>query len=150
MGKILRDERKKQIGDDPYLKEAKLILDLKDEKDVLSYMQYLGQVSQDWLVAAKALEKIGAPAVDALIQAIESDNPLLRGRAMNVLSKMGDERAIKALTKASNITKEDFRRVGTKPISVPGMVIEFTLEEGLEDYRKVAKDALEKLKKNLR
>ncbi|MBA7484660.1 hypothetical protein ES707_20190 [subsurface metagenome] len=131
--RALRDERKKQqIGD--------------VDNAVSSYMFELGQASDKWFVAYDALERIGPPAVDALIQAIESDNSLLRLRAMDLLGKIGDKRAIEALTKASNISEEDFRRMGTKPTKVAGMVIEVPLSDLLEEYRENAKKVLEKIK----
>jgi len=130
--KALRDERKKQIGD--------------IDNAVSSYMLDLGQASDKWFVAYDALERIGPPAVDALIHAIESDNSLLRLRAMDLLSKTRDKRAIEALTKASNVSEEDFHRMGTKPTEVAGMVIEVPLSDELEEYRKSAKKALKKIK----
>ena len=130
--RALRDERKKQIGD--------------VDNAVSSYMFELGQASDKWSVAYDALKRIGPPAVDALIQAIESGNSPLRLRTIDLLSKIGDKRAIEALTKASNISEEDFRRIGTKPTKIDGMVIEVPLSELLEEYREKAKEALEKIK----
>ena len=84
--------------------------------------------------------------MDALIQAIESDNPLLRIRAMSLLGEIGDKWAIEALTKASNISEEDFSQMETKPPKVAGMVIKVPLSDLLEEYRENAKKSLEKIK----
>jgi len=48
--------------------------------------------------ASKALAKIGFPAVDTLIQAIQDQNPVVRRFATNALGKIEDRRALKPLT----------------------------------------------------
>ena len=47
-----------------------------------------------------ALGEIGKPAVESLIQAMENENPQIRARAAEALSKIGDERAIEPLDRA--------------------------------------------------
>lgn len=49
--------------------------------------------------ASKALAKIGFPAVDTLIQAIQDQNPVVRRFAANALGKIEDRRASKPLTR---------------------------------------------------
>ena len=49
-----------------------------------------------------ALGKIGEPAVKPLLNAFESNDWHMRGRAAEVLGKIGDERAIKPLIRALN------------------------------------------------
>jgi len=47
-----------------------------------------------------ALGEIGKPAVESLIQAMEDENPQIRARTAEALSKIGDERAIEPLDRA--------------------------------------------------
>lgn len=134
--KTLRDEREKQIGD--------------VDSAVSSYMRELGEASSGWFIAYDALKRIGTPAQDALIQAIESDSSLLRNRAMSLLSEIGDERAIEPLTKTSKISEEDFRRIAkisgtTKTFIRGGIKIEISLADLLEEHRENAKKALKKI-----
>ena len=50
--------------------------------------------------AILALGEIGEPAVEPLIHAMENENPQIRARAAEALSKIGDERAIEPLNRA--------------------------------------------------
>ena len=135
--KALRDERKKQIGD--------------VGSAISSYMEELGQASDKWFIAYDALKRIGTSAVDALIKAIESDNDLLRSRAIDLLGNIGDQRAIEPLTRASKVSEEDFRQfVGISGISktfdMGGVQIEVPLTDLLKEYRKYAKRALKMIR----
>lgn len=139
--KALRDERAKQIED--------------VDSAVSSYIKELGQASTTWPVAYDALKRIGAPATDALVKAIESDNSLLRGRAMDLLGKIGDQRAIEPLTKASKISEEEFRRItgikgATQTFMMGSVKIEVSLTDMLKEHRENAKTALKEIKKRTR
>jgi tetratricopeptide (TPR) repeat protein len=136
--KALRCERKKQIGD--------------VDNAIGSYMEELGQASDKWFIAYDALERMGTPAVDGLIQAIQSDNQLLRGRAMDLLGKIRDQRAIEPLTRASKISEQEFRRLAgisgaSKAFDMGGMQVSVPLTDLLKEYRKNAEEALKKIKK---
>src|SRR5687768_11293510 len=77
--------------------EAKQTSDAELKAQVSSNLEELGKAKYpDWFIAYEALEKIGSPAVPALIRAIESDNSLLRGRALDLLGKIKDKSAIPA------------------------------------------------------
>jgi len=139
--KALRDERAKQIED--------------VDSAVSSYIKQLGQASTTWPVAHDALKRIGAPATGALTKAIESDNSLLRARSMDLLGKIGDQRAIEPLTKASKITEEEFRRItgitgATQTIMMGSTKIEVPLTDMLKEHREYAKTALKEIKKRTR
>lgn len=136
--KALRDERAKQVTD--------------VDAAVTSYVDELGKASSTWYVAYDALARIGAPAVGALIEAMESDNRLLWGRAMDLLGKIGDPRAIEPLTKASKISWEDFRKIartsGTSLTVYYGSTpVQVQLSDLWEEYRQNAKGALKRIKK---
>jgi len=134
--KALRDEKKKDIGD--------------VAKAVGSYMEELGQASDRWFIAYEALARIGAPAIDNLIEAVESDNGLLRSRSIDLLGKIGDQRAVAPLKRASTISEREFRRISrlsgrTQVSYIGGMRIEVPVSDLWEEYRKYAVAALKKI-----
>lgn len=138
--KALRDERLKPIADvDGALK---------------SYLEELGQASGRWHVAYEAITRLGTPAIAPLVQALESENDLLRSRAIDLLAKMGDKSAIPALEKASKLGEQDFRRITglsgkSRIVNMGGTQIEVPVSGLLDDYHRYAKETLKQIKKRV-
>jgi tetratricopeptide (TPR) repeat protein len=138
--KALRDERLKPISDvDGALK---------------SYLEELGQASGRWHVAYEAITRLGTPAIAPLVQALESENDLLRSRAIDLLGKMGDKSAIPALEKASKLGEQDFRRITglsgkSRIVNMGGTQIEVPVSGLLDDYHRYAKETLKQIKKRV-
>jgi tetratricopeptide (TPR) repeat protein len=136
--RALRDQRSKPIAD--------------DDASVRSQIAILGQANKQWVIALDALQRIGAPAVPALVEAIESDNALLRSRALSLLGTIADPRAVAPLEKAASISEADFRSIAkvsgpTRIVDVGGTRIEIPLSDDLADYRDAAKAALAAIRK---
>jgi HEAT repeat protein len=136
--KALRDERKKPIED---INAA-----------ISGYINELGQASERWQIAHDALSRIGNPAVDALISAMENENDLLRSRAVDLLGKIKDQRALIPLKRAANISEKDFRKFETTPGKVKtfvmgGTTLEVSVSDLLKEYRKDAKEAIRRINK---
>ena len=136
--KALRDERLKPIGD--------------VDGAVKSYLEELGKASDKWFVAYEALARIGVPAVDQLIDGLKSDNDLLRNRSIDLLAKIGDKRAIAPLEEASKINEQDFRSITkisgkSRIINTEGIQFEVAFSDMLEEYRRLAREAVKKIKK---
>lgn len=138
--KALRDERLKPIADvDGALK---------------SYLEELGQASGRWHVAYEAITRLGTPAIAPLVQALESENDLLRSRAIDLLGKMGDKSAIPALEKASKLGEQDFRRITglsgkSRLVNMGGTQIDVPVSGLLDDYHRYAKETLKQIKKRV-
>jgi len=141
-----------------WLKEAKALREerLKPIADVdgalKSYLAELGQASDRWYIAYEAITRLGTPAIGPLIQAIESENDLLRSRAIDLLGKIGDKSAIPALEKASKLGEQDFRRITglsgkSRIVNMGGTQIEVSVSGLLDDYHRYAKEALKQIKK---
>ena len=141
-----------------WLEEARALRDQRskpvaaDDASVRSQIAILGQASKQWLLALDALKRIGAPAVPALVEAIESDNNLLRSRALSLLGTIADPRAVAPLEKAASISEADFRSMAklsgpARILDVGGTRIEIPLADDLEEYRDGAKAALETIRK---
>ena len=100
----------------------------------------------DWFLAYEALEKAGSEAVPALIHAIGSDIHVLRMRAIDLIAKIGDDRAIEALTTASTIGQETFKRLTPAAknniLLNDGTVLSVPIPNLWEEYRKAAREAL--------
>jgi len=95
--------------------------------------------------------QIGAPAVDALIGAIHSDNYVLTNRAFELLEQIGDPRAIAPLSKAANISEMEYRAMTgdkgpTRTVNYFGMAADVTITDLVEEYRERAKKALDEIK----
>lgn len=118
---------------------------------VSSNLEELGKAKYpDWFVAYEILEKIGSPAVPTLIQAIESDNSRLRGRALDLLGKIGDKGAIDALQNAANVSQSDFKKLAKisgdcQVTDMGGIRVEVPVADLWEEYRKNAQQALENI-----
>ncbi|MHB0998862.1 MAG: HEAT repeat domain-containing protein [Armatimonadota bacterium] len=70
----------------------------KIDDEIEQYIKELLSLDDEtYFNAVEALEKIGIPAVDALINATKSENDILRGHAAYVLSRIGDNRAYPAI-----------------------------------------------------
>jgi tetratricopeptide (TPR) repeat protein len=135
----LRNERSKQITDYDHA--------------IRSYIDQIGQASQDWDIAYDALKRMGAPAVDALVAEIESHNELLRARAVDLLAAIGDKRALEPLEKAATISEREFCRLLGFPNSVKtitkdhlGMKLTLSVAQLLDSYRKRCKDAIQAIR----
>lgn len=142
----LHPERWGSLGSDEETKEAS-----NDEvkAKVNSNLEELGKVKYpDWFIAYEALEKIGSPAVPALIRAIESDNSLLRGRALDLLGKIKDKSGIPALQKAAAISEAEFRKLSMisgncQVTDMGGIRVEVPVSDLWAEYRKNAQQALD-------
>ena len=66
--------------------------------------------------ASKALAKIGFPAVDTLIQAIQDQNPVVRRFAADALGKIEDRRALQPLTRLLSDTDPEVQTEASKAI----------------------------------
>ena len=139
-------------------------LDLGDESEetsddvglrVSSNLQELGHAKYpEWFIAYEALERIGSPAVASLLQAIENENGLLRGRALDLLGRIGDEQAIVSLEKAASMSEDEFRRIANIPGSsqvtqMGDMRIEVPLSDLWEEHRENARKALDGIRGRL-
>ena len=136
--KALRDERQKPIEN--------------EDSAVMSYLEELGKASDKWFVAYDALARMGAPAVEPLIAALKNENDLLRNRAIDLLAKIGDQRAITALEEAAKISEQDFRTITkltgkSRIVQMGSMQIEVAVSNMLKEYRHAAKDAIKRIKK---
>lgn len=138
----LRTERSKQITD--------------NGPAIRSYINQIGQASQDWDIAYDALKRIGAPAVDALVAEIESHNELLRNRAVDLLAAIGDERALEPLEKGANLSEREFCRlfgfsdpVKTITKNHLGMKLTLSVAKLLDEYRKRCNDALQAIRQRI-
>lgn len=136
--KALRDERLKPIDD--------------VDGAVKSYLEELGKASDKWFVAYDALARIGVPAVDPLIDGLKSENDLLRNRSIDLLAKIGDKRAIAPLEKAAKINEKDFRSITkitgkSRITNIEGMQIKIAFSKVLEEYQRLAQEAINKIKK---
>lgn len=141
-----------------WLKEAKALRDerLKPITDVdgalKSYLEELGQASDRWYIAYEALTRLGTPAIGPLIQAIESENDLLRSRSIDLLGKIGDKSAIPVLKKASKLGMQDFRQMTglsgkSRMVKMGGTQIEVPISRMLDSYHSYAKEAIKQIKK---
>jgi HEAT repeat protein len=113
-------------------------------------MEELGQASERWNIAYEALARVGTPAIEPLIDAIQSENDLLRHRSISLLGEIGDERALAPLESASTIEEQDFRRIAqlpgrTRTINCGGMRIEVSVADELQEYRRDASNALKRI-----
>ena len=119
---------------------------------IRSLIDLMGQQSSSWFEAYEALRQIGGPAVDPVIEAMHSSNKFLRLRAMDLLAKIGDPRAIRPLKKASSIRKRKFLRMagrGDVVIQAGSGTLTFSPAELLDEYRNGAAAALALLKKTV-
>jgi hypothetical protein len=116
--------------------------------NVAAQLKVLGQQKYpEWLEAYQALERIGSQAVPSLLDAVQSDTHLLRMRALNLLGKIGDERAIDVLKRASEIEQENFKRLctvsGSRVVLKDGTVLDVPFHERWQEYREDAHKALD-------
>jgi len=99
--------------------------------------------------AAAALLRIGAPAVEPLIQALKDKDPVIRFGAADALGGIGDRRAVGPLIEALNDEDDAVRAWAALGLGKIGdeRAVE-PLTEALKDdaVQKFAKEALEKLK----
>jgi HEAT repeat protein len=73
---------------------------------------------RDYLVCdavSEALKRVGEPAVDGLIALLESDNPNVRGAAVEILGALADARAVPALI--ARLFDSDYPWMSEDPIS---------------------------------
>jgi tetratricopeptide (TPR) repeat protein len=120
------------------------------EASLKSYLDELGRASSGWHIASQALARLGAPAVGALIQAVESENDLLRSRSIDLLGRIGDKRALPVLEKAARMNEQDFRKMTglegrSRSVSMGGTQIEVSVTSLLDEYHHFAREALKKI-----
>jgi len=72
---------------------------LKDKQDIEGLIKALeyGRDSEVWWAALEALVEIGEPSVEPLIETLEDEDRIVRGRAELALGKIRDERAVEPL-----------------------------------------------------
>lgn len=139
-----------------WLREAIAIRDARQsplgdvDKALQEYITELGGPCNRLRAIYEKLQEIGPPAVDALLAAIRTNNSVLTNRAFEVLGEIGDPRALKPLSKASTITEKEFRAMTgdtgpTRTVNLSGMKVEVKVSGLLEEYRKKAKQALDKI-----
>ena len=147
-----------RMNTEDWLKEAKALREERSkiitdhDSAVKSYMEELGRASDKWFIAYDALARIGSPAVDSLIENLVSENDLLRNRSIDLLAKIGDNRAIEPLKKASKIKEQDFRSITKitgkgRTVDMGGMSIEISLVDMLKEYRNLTNNAVKQIKK---
>ena len=113
---------------------------------LIPHIKELGNASETWYESYKLIEAAGIVAVKYLIPLIRSDNYLLRGRAIELLRKIGDETALEPLRKAAGVSEKEFRAIISAPdrfaaVDIDGISI--PVEKLLAEYRQKAKDAFE-------
>lgn len=124
-------------------------------QEISAKLTQLGQAKYpDWFTAYESLERLGSAAVIPLLRALEGDNDLLRGRALDLLGKIGDERALAALQQAANISRTDFARIAkisgdTRRFDADGRRFEVPLTELWDEYRDNARKACDSIQQRL-
>ncbi len=99
--------------------------------------------------AAEALGKIGAPAVPALIQALQDEDEDVRRAAAWALGQIGDRQAVPALIQALQDENEDVRRAAALSLgkigapAVPALLQ--ALQDEDEDVRRAAVSVLRQI-----
>ncbi|MGQ0602963.1 MAG: HEAT repeat domain-containing protein, partial [Anaerolineales bacterium] len=88
--------------------------------------------------AAFALNKIGAPAVEALIAALRHLDPVVRWAAARILGSLGDRRALPELER---LARED-----ETPIKAPVGTGPLRMTKPFNTVAQTAKQAVEKIK----
>ena len=129
-----------------WLNEAKMLKAVRDtppselESQIGTYMEQVGEHSERWFPAYEALKMIGAPAIDAVLNVINSNNSSLRLRALDLLVWIGNQKALGPLEKASTISKEDFSKISGKPLNSSNF------EDYWREHQQHAQEAIEKIK----
>ena len=118
--------------------------------DIDTLIEDLGEAEEDWLDTYEVLREMGPQIVEKLIEKIENSNRLLHCRVMDLLGKIGDQRAIEPLKKAAKITEDDYKIIiGVSGPSITenmaGIEFEVSVEGLWKDYRKIARNALESI-----
>ena len=118
--------------------------------DIDLLIEDLGEAEEDWLDTYEVLREMGPQIVEKLIEKIENSNRLLHCRVMDLLGKIGDQRAIEPLKKAAKITEDDYKIIiGVSGPSITenmaGIEFEVSVEGLWKDYRKIARNALESI-----
>jgi HEAT repeat protein len=117
----------KDWDDDVRYQAAELLRVIGDARAVepmvqaLYYESLLVMVKEDdgaWVPfgLVKVLSLIGEPAVEPLIQALKDKNPRIRLGATSVLGVIGDTRAVEPLTQALNDESEDVRKLAKEAL----------------------------------
>jgi tetratricopeptide (TPR) repeat protein len=133
-----------------WLNEAKMLKTVRDkapselESQIGNYIEQVGEHSERWFPAYEALKRIGAPAMDAVLNVINSNNSSLRIRALDLLAWIGNQKALGPLEKASVISKEDFSKISDESINSSDYFEDYWLE-----YQQHAQEAIEKIKTRL-
>ena len=90
---------------------AKTLGRIADERAIRSLVEVLGYRGFDnYKYASEALVTIGQPSVEPLIEALKDENLNLLKHAIEVLGKIGDERAVEPLVVALNHEDRYIRR----------------------------------------
>ncbi|MGC1119580.1 MAG: HEAT repeat domain-containing protein [Candidatus Methanofastidiosia archaeon] len=90
---------------------------MEKKKDIDGLIEVLKR--NDWInrrKAAAGLERIGAPAVEALIVALEDENRFVRRMAAIVLGTIRDRRAVEPLIKALKDKDTNIRRCAAESL----------------------------------
>jgi len=111
------------------------------------FFKRLNNVRSD---AAAELVKIGAPAVEALVEQLESQELLVRVYSASILGAIGDVRAVDALIKALNDKDKNVRSSAAEALGKIGDTravdpLKSLLEDGEFEVRKAAADAIGKI-----
>jgi len=139
-----------------WLREAIAIRDARQtpigdvDKVLQEYITELGGPCNRLSAIYEKMKEIGRPAIDALLAAIQTNNSVLTNRAFELLGEIGDARVVEPLSKASNILEKEFRAMTgdtgpTRTVNLSGKKVDVKVSDLLEEYRKRAKEALDKI-----
>jgi tetratricopeptide (TPR) repeat protein len=111
--------------------------------DISPCIQELGKASANWYDAYKAIEAAGESAIKYLLPLIHSENYRLRGRALDLLAKIGNAETLEPLRRAAVISERDFRAIIEVPCGTTANVdgVDLQVRDMLDEYRRWADKA---------